>query len=472
MKSRPEIDIQKTLENLETPQVSMPGHKEQLKMMLLAQGSLEPRKTGGFISSVFKKTFEVILLKKKALKIAVPVVLLLLAVLTYQALTVKPQAVAAVTLQVNPALTLTLDNKNIVLEAEGENAEGEAVVADYPVKGKELKEALEDLTMHLHDKGFLRPDSEVILTVHPIDGLDQEKLSSLSDFAQQIMSESLNRYNVQKPDSFVISHGLHLFLKELGLMPLDYVELLKANLTEEEIMEVINALGRKDTRVALLPYKEFNLEIESDERELSVEFKQKSYGIYAEFEFEEDGKKDIELESKAAFDYLLPILQNLQIDASMSKNEIVDRVLTAFDWTFSYEEFEIEVKFMDGSYIDFEWETAKTYRENGMTLPYKEFNLEIESDKRELSVDFELKNGSFYAEIEIEKDGKELELEDSAALDYLLPILQNLQIDASMSKNEIVDRVLTAFDWTFSYEEFEIEVKFMDGSYIDFEVGS
>ena len=472
MKNRPEIDIQKTLENLETPQVSMPGHKEQLKMMLLAQGSLEPQKTGGFISSVLKKIFEVILLKKKVLRIAVPVMLLLLAVLTYQALTVKPQAVAAVTLQVNPALTLTLDNKNTVLEAEGENAEGDVVVADYPVKGKELKEALEGLTMHLHDKGLLRPDSEMIITVHPIDGLDQEKLSSLSDFAQQIMSESLNRYNVQKPDSFVISHGLHLFLKELGLMPLDYVELLKANLTEEEIMQVINALGRKDTSVALLPYIEFNLEIESDERELSVEFKQKSYGIYAELEFEEDGKKDIELESKAALDYLLPILEQLEIDASMSKQEIVDRVLTAFAWRWPYEEFELEVRLADGSYIDFEWESAKTYRENGTALPYKEFNLEIESDDWELSVDFELKNGSFYAEIEIEKDGKEIELEGSFALDYLLPILEQLEIDASMSKQEIVDRVLTAFGWTFSYEEFEIEVKFMDGSSIDFEAGS
>jgi hypothetical protein len=61
------------LENLEIPQVSMPGHKEQLKMMLLAQGSLESQKTGGFISSVLNKTFEVILLKKKALRIAVPV---------------------------------------------------------------------------------------------------------------------------------------------------------------------------------------------------------------------------------------------------------------------------------------------------------------------------------------------------------------------------------------------------------------
>lgn len=83
-------------------------------------------------------------------------------------------------------------------------------------------------------------------------------------------------------------------------MPLDYVELLKVNLTEEEIMEVI-ALSRKDTSVALLPYIEFILEIESDERKLSV-------------------------------------LEKMEIDASMSMEEIVDRVLTAFDWRWPYEE--------------------------------------------------------------------------------------------------------------------------------------
>ena len=348
----PKNEIEEILEGIELQQISMPGHREQLKMMLLAQGQLKSQKTGGR----FHSFFDMFMLKNKALRIAVPVVLLLLAALGYQTFSHRPQAVAAVTLQVNPALTLVLDKKNMVLEAEGENAEGEVVLADYKLEGKELKEALEDLAMHLHNKGFLRPNSEVIITVHPIDGLEQEKLSTLSDFAQQIMSDSLNRYNVQKPDSFVISHGLHLFLKDLGLMPLDYVELLKANLTEEEIMEVINALEKNDPSIALLPFLELNLEIEADERELSVEFKQKRYGVYAEVEFQEDDKKDMELEGRAALDYLLPILEKLEINASMPQKEIVERILIAFDWRWALEEFEIELKFADGSHIDFEWE--------------------------------------------------------------------------------------------------------------------
>ncbi len=136
-------------------------------------------------------------------------------------------------------------------------------------------------------------------------------------------------------------------------MPLDYVELLKANLTEEEIMEVINALGRKDMSVGVLPYIEFNLEIESDDRELSVDFELKNGSFYAEVEIEKDGK-EIELEGSAALDYLLPILEKLNINPSMSRPQIVDSVLVAFGWTFPYEEFEIEVKFIDGSSIDFE----------------------------------------------------------------------------------------------------------------------
>jgi uncharacterized membrane protein YkoI len=135
-----------------------------------------------------------------------------------------------------------------------------------------------------------------------------------------------------------------------------------------------------------------------------------------------------------------------------------------------YEEFELEVRFIDGSYIDFEWKFEKAYRENGITLPYKQFTWKFESDDRELSVDFDMKNGSIYAEVEFEEEGKEdIELESSAALDYLVPILGKLEIDASMPKEEIVDRVLNAFDWIWPYEDFEIEVRFTDGSYIDFD---
>ena len=355
MSSHKENDPQETLENLELPQVDMPKHKENLKMQLLAWHSLEANKNSGFISSLLINTVEVIRMKKKAL-VVVPAIFLLLFALSYQLFFSSSQAVASLTLEVNPALTLVLDEKSTVLEAEGENMEGETILEDSDLKGKNLKEALEEVISQMHGDGYLTSESDVVITVQPTNTkLEEEKLDALFEYAQQSMSEVLSLYDVHKLDSYFLSHSLHSYLKELGLTPLDYADLLKANLSEEEIKEVINALERTDAQTGKLPYLEFELEIESDYRELSVEFEQKRYGIYAEVEIEENGK-EIELEGSAALDYLLPILKNLDINASMPRKTIVEKVLTAFGWEEDYDDFEIEVKFADGSYIDFDWE--------------------------------------------------------------------------------------------------------------------
>lgn len=103
----------------------------------------------------------------------------------------------------------------------------------------------------------------------------------------------------------------------------------------------------------VLPYKKFDLEIESDYRELEVEFEQKRYGAYyAEVEFEVDDEIEIELEGSAALNYLLPILEGLDINTNMSKQQIMEKVLNAFGWEGYYEDFELEVKFFDKTYID------------------------------------------------------------------------------------------------------------------------
>ena len=104
-----------------------------------------------------------------------------------------------------------------------------------------------------------------------------------------------------------------------------------------------------------LPYEEFELEIESATHELEVEFEQSYDELDAEVEFEQDGHKEMELTGAAALDYLLPILKNLDIDSSMPEDQIIERVLPAFDWNRSYDEFELEVSFMDGSYIDIDY---------------------------------------------------------------------------------------------------------------------
>ena len=127
-------------------------------------------------------------------------------------------------------------------------------------------------------------------------------------------------------------------------------------------------------------------------------------------------------------------------------------------------------KFADGSSIDFEWEGEQVDTDYARALPYIEFELEIESDGREFKVEFEQKADGIYAEVEISEDGKkDIELKGTAAVDYLVPILEKLKINASMSRKQILDRVLKAFGWDGPYDEIEMDVKYADGSSIDFE---
>ncbi|MDW7671381.1 MAG: YusW family protein [Bacillota bacterium] len=127
--------------------------------------------------------------------------------------------------------------------------------------------------------------------------------------------------------------------------------------------------------------------------------------------------------------------------------------------------------FRDGSTSSDSTDSRTRALEN---LPFTTFDLEIEGDDDddELDVDFELYSNSRYkAEVDIElEDRKDADLEGQAALDYLLPIFNRMDIKASMTRQQIVNEVIRAFDWRYGYEEFELEVRFKDGTRIEIEI--
>lgn len=470
-------DIKEKLENLSLPHVEMPAHKEQLKKMLFAYSVHTRNKRRCYLEAP-EKIAEVIRLKKKALIFIIPSLLILLTVLCVHLFSPPSQAMAGLTLQVNPLVSMVLDDDNTVIEIMGQNEEGIEIVSISDLEGKKLNEVLEEITSIMFEQGYLLPDSTVAMTVHGLDNPDMEKLSAISDLAKETVQENLTRLNISaQVESFVLSEELYAFLDELGLTPADYVELLKANLTEDEIKEVIKSLEQTENEAEALPYLKFKLKIKSDEHELFAEFKQKQFGDLAKVMIKQQGQKHIQLKDTGALEYLLPILEKLELNTSMSKEQIVERVVELFGWEGPYEEFKIEVKFADKSSIDFKCKAKKEdaerererERERETALPYREFELEIESDLRKLSVDFEQENDGIYARVKIKQDGqKPAQLKDSAALEYLLPILEKLELNASMDKQQVVDRVVAAFGWDEPYEELEIKVKFANRSSLDF----
>ncbi|MBT9150093.1 MAG: Anti-sigma-I factor RsgI6 [candidate division WS2 bacterium] len=227
------------LENLEYPQVEMPAHKQQLKMALLAYGHLTKRSDGAFLPTL-KKILEVIVVKNKY-KIVVPVVLLALALVAFQVFFAAPRAVAYLTLQVNPAVKLSLNNNNAVIRVEGLDEAGKTLLAGLDVKNQKMAEAIQKITDRLHAAGFLVPERTIVVALHPAPGMSEENLSSLSAAAEQVIANRLEELDLQtEVESFVLSAELYNAAAELGLTPADYVGLIKAGISMESITRIIS----------------------------------------------------------------------------------------------------------------------------------------------------------------------------------------------------------------------------------------
>ncbi|QDI91924.1 hypothetical protein EPH95_12665 [Salicibibacter halophilus] len=103
------------------------------------------------------------------------------------------------------------------------------------------------------------------------------------------------------------------------------------------------------------------------------------------------------------------------------------------------------------------------------SLPYKEFELDVEYGDREYEADYEYEGGAPEAEIEDERGDKETEISGDKALNELSEILPNMNIDENTSKEEVKQAALDAFDLDSDYKELEIEIEFLDGQELEIE---
>lgn len=102
-----------------------------------------------------------------------------------------------------------------------------------------------------------------------------------------------------------------------------------------------------------LQYEEFELQVEyADHTEYEAEIEKKADGsIKAEIE---DSLKGVEQKGPGAFNELFPILEQLDITQQTDKEQAIANTLSAFNLPTDYTEFELEIRFKDGTKIEYE----------------------------------------------------------------------------------------------------------------------
>lgn len=103
--------------------------------------------------------------------------------------------------------------------------------------------------------------------------------------------------------------------------------------------------------------------------------------------------------------------------------------------------------------------------------PFEKFDFKIKEADRKLQVEYKESKDELEAKVEVKQSGAmNIELKGYMALEYLLPIFAEMNVDASLPQEEIISTVLTAFGWTEAYDELKIKIKFNDGTKIEIEI--
>ncbi|HLR63763.1 MAG TPA: YusW family protein [Lentibacillus sp.] len=111
--------------------------------------------------------------------------------------------------------------------------------------------------------------------------------------------------------------------------------------------------GDMQTKMDELDYVDFELSVEYNgdkEFEASLEKKQSS-GVEADLEDELNG---VDIHGQEAFTKIYPNVKKLTIDQQTGKSDAIKQALDAFSLESNYKELELEIKFKDGTKIEFE----------------------------------------------------------------------------------------------------------------------
>src|SRR5690625_2239372 len=101
-----------------------------------------------------------------------------------------------------------------------------------------------------------------------------------------------------------------------------------------------------------LDYVEFELEVEyADDQVYEAELERKRGNrVKAEIE---DSRNGVRKKSEEAFDELFPLVERLSITPETEREEAIREILAFFELSDDYEEFELELKFKDGTKSEF-----------------------------------------------------------------------------------------------------------------------
>ncbi len=247
-----------------------------------------------------------------------------------------------VSIEVNPAAEFQINKYGVVVDAVPLNGEANEILSEINYRWRSIEKVSADYVGQTLAAGFIdRPEeARIFVTISGVEGADTEELSQRLATIEAAQKNRLEKMAVPAET--------------------DYRQVTPEVRREASALGVATGTWERIQKGEEMTYTHFELEIGSgDDDKLEVAYQQETHNFEAEVEWE---LRDAEWkhEGARALEYLLPIFRRLELDPGMSQNEMIQRVVTAFEWSAEVTEFSLTTVLTDGSRINFEWNRNST----------------------------------------------------------------------------------------------------------------
>ncbi|MFD1389673.1 YusW family protein [Alkalibacillus flavidus] len=191
-------------------------------------------------------------------------------------------------------------------------------------------------------------------------------------------------------------------------------------------------------------------------------------------DIEEDVKRDgEEVEGNEALQAVSTLVNDVSLTEEMSDEEVREAILATLSIdSENVSELELEVEYLDGYKVKVEFEQEADQPEESRDGQIAEFKLDAElNNDKAYEYSMEQDDGDIEYEYSDETDSDETELEGAEAQEKVNQLLDQLQLSAEMTQDQLKKAALTALSIDEEdVEELEISVSFVNGESIEVEI--
>ena len=190
--------------------------------------------------------------KKIIIWISIFLIVLVTSIASMLYLEKQNEIVTVITMDINPSIKISLNEKDKVVKVEGLNEDGKEILKDNKLKGKTLEKAIDNITEKAIEKKFVKEkDSHILLHVEGIKTKEEITTIINNELKEKnvecnVITQTLSEESKENANKYQISESKASYIEDVIEKNKDNVTVTFEELKDKSISEINDLIKEKE----------------------------------------------------------------------------------------------------------------------------------------------------------------------------------------------------------------------------------